>query len=219
MADLNDSKQERGRLVAQMRRLNDQALASGQDLTGSDADAYRRMEAELNKLNAAIKRVDRLNEHQREAGGIAVGGSVDDDAAVQRLIASDYKQLHKLGLRGRHIASVEAAKQRCGETYSGAFWAVQRAGRNQAPPSVYGALQIGTASEGGYLVPTEYDQQLVVKKKLYNEIRAVATVTTTAADVDIPVETDEGTAAWTAEEAAYTESDAVFSQVVLILQR
>ena len=220
--DLNDLKQERTKLIRDMRSINDKIVASGKDLSGAEFDQYQNMEKRLHTVNNHIKRGDELEHQQRleAASSQSIifdqdGGIVDSIPGAQDMLADDVKMLERLGLSTRHSGSVEMARQRCDQTYVSNFWAIQRMGKHHVGPDVHGALQVGTSSEGGHLVPTEYDRELVLKKKLFNEIRQVATVMTTAADINIPIEADEGSASWMAEEGTYVESDSSFGQVVL----
>ena len=81
--------------------------------------------------------------------------------------------------------------------------------RSKAPmPPVVNALQIGTDSEGGYLVPDEYERTLVEALEEENVFRQLAKVIqTSSGDRKIPVVATKGTASWIDEEGAYTESD------------
>lgn len=81
---------------------------------------------------------------------------------------------------------------------------------------VVNALEEGTDSEGGYLVPDEFERRLLQKLTEYDTVRSVATVIkTSSGERNIPVVATEGTASWVDEEGAYTESDDTFDQVVL----
>lgn len=78
------------------------------------------------------------------------------------------------------------------------------------------ALQEGVDTEGGYLVPDEFEQTLVQGLNESTVIRAYAHVITTSSGLHkIPVVASHGSAAWIDEEGAYTESDDVFGQVQL----
>ena len=78
------------------------------------------------------------------------------------------------------------------------------------------ALQEDTNSEGGYLVPQEFERRLVEKLSQLNVIRANAHVISAGAhEKAIPVVASEGSAAWIEEEGSYSESDDAFGQVVL----
>lgn len=83
-------------------------------------------------------------------------------------------------------------------------------------PEVRDALQEGVDSEGGYLVPDEYEHTLVQSLEEGNIIRNHANViTTSSGSHKIPVVASKGSAAWIDEEGQYTESDDVFGQVQL----
>ena len=75
-------------------------------------------------------------------------------------------------------------------------------------------LQIGTDSEGGYLVPDEYERTLIETLQEENIFRRLAhVISTESGDRKIPVVASKGTASWIDEEAAYPESDDSFGQV------
>jgi HK97 family phage major capsid protein len=81
-------------------------------------------------------------------------------------------------------------------------------------PEVVNALQIGTDSEGGYLVPDEFERTLVESLEEENIFRQLAKVIqTSSGDRKIPVVASKGTASWIDEEGAFTESDDAFGQV------
>ena len=81
---------------------------------------------------------------------------------------------------------------------------------------VLDALQIGTDSEGGYLVPDEFEKQLIQGLEEQNLFRTLASVVNTGSgDRKIPVVATKGTAAWIEEEAAFPESDDSFAQVTI----
>src|SRR5690606_21577866 len=74
--------------------------------------------------------------------------------------------------------------------------------------------KIGTDSEGGYLVPDEFERTLVEALEEENIFRRLAKVITTASgDRKIPVVASKGTASWIDEEGAIPESDDSFGQV------
>ena len=112
-------------------------------------------------------------------------------------------------------ASGGAGKEKTGrasEEYRTNFW---NAMRSKVPlPGVVNALEEGTDSEGGYLVPDEYERTLVEALEEENVFRQLANVIrTSSGDRKIPVVATKGTASWIDEEGAYTESDDSFGQV------
>ena len=77
------------------------------------------------------------------------------------------------------------------------------------------ALQEGTNSEGGYLVPEEFENRVIDKLTQLNVIRRYAHVIRTASPRKIPVEASAGVATWIAEEGQYQGTDPAFGQVTL----
>lgn len=109
----------------------------------------------------------------------------------------------------QRIAEPMKGKDRASDEYAKAFWARMR---GDASPAILDALQEGTDSEGGYLVPEEFNDTLIQALEENNVMRQLCRVITTTNDRLIPIVTAHGTAAWTAEEAAATESDETFGQ-------
>lgn len=160
-------------------------------LSAEDDAAYTRMEQEITDLGKEIARLERQEAFERELS----------------------QPLNK-PLTGRPVSGgVEKEKTgRASEEYKANFW---NAMRSKVPlPSVVNALEEGTDSEGGYLVPDEYERTLVEALEEENVFRQMAKVIrTSSGDRKIPVVATKGTASWIDEEGAYTESDDYFGQV------
>ena len=160
-------------------------------LSAEDDAAYTRMEQEITDLGKEIARMERQEAFERELS----------------------QPLNK-PLTGRPVSGgVEKEKTgRASEEYKANFW---NAMRSKVPlPSVVNALEEGTDSEGGYLVPDEYERTLVEALEEENVFRQMAKVIrTSSGDRKIPVVATKGTASWIDEEGAYTESDDSFGQV------
>ena len=160
-------------------------------LSAEDDAAYTRMEQEITDLGKEIARMERQEAFERELS----------------------QPLNK-PLTGRPVSGgVEKEKTgRASEEYKANFW---NAMRSKVPlPSVVNALEEGTDSEGGYLVPDEYERTLVEALEEENVFRQMAKVIrTSSGDRKIPVVATKGTASWIDEEGGYTESDDSFGQV------
>ena len=101
---------------------------------------------------------------------------------------------------------------RAAKVYNDSFWRFMRA--KSVSHDVLNALQVGTNTEGGYLVPDEYEKTLIDALADENIFRRLAHVIhTSSGDRKIPVVTSHGTAQWIDEEAAYPESDDAFGQI------
>lgn len=159
-------------------------------LSAEDDAAYTRMEQEITDLGKEISRMER-----REALDAQLNLPVNQP------------------LTGKPLNGRETAKTgRATDEYRQNFWDMMR---SKTPmPQVVNALQIGTDSEGGYLVPDEYERTLVEALEEENVFRQLAKVIrTSSGDRKIPVVATKGTASWIDEEGAYLESDDSFGQV------
>ena len=81
--------------------------------------------------------------------------------------------------------------------------------------NVSNILQEGTAADGGYLVPVEYDNRLIDVLTEENIMRKLATTITTAGEHRINVAGSKPAASWIDEGDALTFGDAKFSQILL----
>ena len=82
--------------------------------------------------------------------------------------------------------------------------------RGKAP--INNVLSTSPDTDGGYLVPIEFERQIVAGLEESNIIRTIAKTITTSAERKIPVAATHSTALWTAENAAVTESNPTFEQ-------
>ena len=159
-------------------------------LSAEDDAAYTRMEQEITDLGKEISRMERR------------------EALDAQLTLPVNQPLTGKPLNGRETAKTGRAT----DEYRQNFWNMMR---SKTPmPQVVNALQIGTDSEGGYLVPDEYERTLVEALEEENVFRQLAKVIrTSSGDRKIPVVATKGTASWIDEEGAYLESDDAFGQV------
>ena len=98
------------------------------------------------------------------------------------------------------------------DAYRDAFWNVTRS-RDGVPYEVRNALQVGVDSEGGYLVPDEFENTLVQSLGQKRIVREHAYVfQTNSGSHKIPVVTNKGTASWIDEEGGIPEGDDTFGQ-------
>lgn len=106
----------------------------------------------------------------------------------------------------------ETKTGRASDEYKRAFWDVMRI--KSAGYEILNALQVGTDSEGGYLVPDEFEAILVQALEEENIFRQLAKIiSTSSGDKKIPVVASKGTASWVEEEGPIPDSDDAFNQV------
>ena len=163
-------------------------------LSAEDDAAYTKMEQEITDLGKEIARLER-----QEAL----------DAELNRPVN---KPITGKPMNGKLEDDGEGKTGRASDEYKKNFW---NAMRSKSPvPNVTNALQIGTDTEGGYLVPDEFEHTLVEALEEENCFRGLATVIqTSSGDRKIPVVASKGEASWIDEEGAYPESDDSFGQV------
>ncbi len=159
-------------------------------MSAEDSAIYDRMEADVVNLGKEIERLERQMEIDNELG----------KAPSQPLPEKPQKPTSK---DKTGIATDE---------YRSAFWTAMR--NKSVDHTIYNALQVGTDSEGGYLVPDEYQRTLIDALQEQNIFRQLAhVITTSSGERKIPVVASHGTAAWIDEEGQYPESDDAFGQV------
>lgn len=76
-------------------------------------------------------------------------------------------------------------------------------------------LTEGTAADGGYLVPEEYDTRLIQKLQAENIFRKLGTTITTSGEHKINIATSDAAAAWIDEGDPLQFSDPHFGQIIL----
>ena len=159
-------------------------------LSAEDTAAYERMEQEVVDLGKEIERLER---------------QAAIDAELNRPTSEPIVNKPNNDPEG------DGKKGRASDKYRRTFW---NAMRRKSFYDVENALQVGTDSEGGYLVPDEFEHTLVEALEEENFFRSIATVIrTSSGDRKIPVVATKGTASWIDEEGAYPESDDSFGQV------
>lgn len=80
---------------------------------------------------------------------------------------------------------------------------------------IHNVMEEGTPSTGGYLVPIEFDRNLVRALERENVIRSLAKVITTAAPHRINIALTDVSADWVAESGTFTPSTPTFNQLSL----
>ena len=161
-------------------------------LSAEDTATYEKMENEVVALGKEIERLER-----------------------QAVIDLELSKATSNPITNAPSKVAEEKTGRASAEYKKAFWSAMRTRAGEGlDPTVRNALQIGTDSEGGYLVPDEFERTLVEALEDENIFRTLANViTTSSGDRKIPVVATKGTAAWIDEEGTIPESDDSFGQV------
>ena len=162
-------------------------------MNAEDAAQYDRMEAEITELTNQIERQQRAEQME-----------------------NTMKQPTRQPIKNK-VAGGEAVNEgpRATDAYNKAYWDYMRLGNAAMTPEIRNALQVGTDSEGGYLVPEEFERTLVEALDEGNIFRQFAHKIKTSGDRKIPMVLSRGTAQWIEEEAEYPEGDVEFGQAYL----
>jgi len=161
-------------------------------LSAEDTATYDKMEADVVNLGREIDRLER-----------------------QAAIDAELNKATSQPITNKPSASVTGDDKtgRASAEYKKAFWNNMR---QKNYYDVQNALKIGTDSEGGYLVPDEYERTLVEALEEENIFRSLATVIqTSSGERKIPIVASKGEASWIDEEGVYPESDDAFGQVTI----
>ena len=161
-------------------------------LSAEDDATYTKMEQEITDLGKEIARQER-----------------------QEALEAELNRPTATPLTGKPLGgNVDERTGRATDEYRSNFWNLMR---TKTPmPQVVDALRIGADTEGGYLVPDEYEHTLVEALMEENIFRSLAHIIRTASgERKIPVVSSKGTASWIEEGGAFPESDDTFGQVTI----
>ena len=153
-------------------------------LSAEDAASYDKMEADVVALGKEIERMER---------------QAAIDAELAKPTAEPIVNTPKV--------AVPEKTGRASNAYAEDFGRHLR-GRGL----VHNVLSEGTDADGGYLVPEEFERQIVTTLDEANVIRSLAKVITTSSERKIPVASSHSVAQWTPENGNYQESNPTFEQ-------
>ena len=156
-------------------------------LSAEDDATYATMEKDLNDLSNEIRRMER-----RDAIEAELNKPVNQPITAQ----PERREAEKPG--------------RASNAYKEDFG---RHLRGKAP--IHNVLSESSDQDGGYLVPEEFERDIVTGLDEANVIRSIAKVITTHNDRKIPIAVGHSVANWTDENDPYIESNPTFGQKVI----
>ena len=191
---LNEMLEKRKNLLNTMDGFLETHKNSNGALSVEDDATYSKMEKEFDELTASITRAQRRANMEME-----MNKPVNAPITAKPMVMTE----------------PEDSTGRASKGYKKNFWNAMR--RKQMTPEMVNALQIGTDSEGGYLVPDEYEKTLVEALEEENIFRKLAhVISTSSGDRKIPVVASKGSASWVDEEGTNPDSDAAFNQLSIV---
>lgn len=192
MSKVLEMRKTRGELWDKAKAFLNEHQNENGIMNAEDTAQYERMEQDIVDMGAAIEREERAEQMDRELNS-PVGSMLVD--------------------RPEHTPAADSKKGTASDSYKSAFWNQMRGHQSL---SVRNALEVGELSEGGYLVPDEYEHTLIEALEDVNKLRTLCTIIRTENGTRrIPFVASKGTATWMDEEEAYTESDDSFGQITL----
>ena len=154
-------------------------------LSAEDDATYSAMEQDLNDLSNEIRRMERKDAIEAE---------------LNKPVGTPIKETPEK-------PNADEKKGRASNAYREDF------GRHlRGKAAIHNVLSESPDADGGYLVPEEFERQIISGLDEANVIRSIAKVITTHHDRKIPVAVGHSAATWTAENAAFTESNPTFGQ-------
>ena len=191
MNKIHEMRKKRGEIWDKAKAFLTEHQDESGMLSAEDAAQYERMEQEVVDLGHAIEREERAEAMERELNAPATSA-----------------------LSSRPLPQPDLSTGRGSEAYRSAFWTAMR--NRGGHFAVQNALQIGTDSEGGFLVPDEYERTLVDALQEENKLRTLCKIIrTSSGDRKIPLVASHGTASWVEEEGTIPESDDAFGQITI----
>lgn len=157
-------------------------------LSKEDAATYDRMESEIKEVSNSIERYKRKNEMEKQFA----------QPTAQPILNNPQNNLEvKTGRASDEYrkAAVNVIRSKFKETYN--------------------IMQEGVAADGGYLVPTEWDNRLIDTLEEENIMRKLGTNIATSGEHEITIAATKPAAAWLSEGQAITFSNATFNQKTL----
>ena len=187
---INELRNKRAKLWEGTKAFLETHRRENGTLSAEDDATYAKMEQEISDLGREISRLER-----QEAMDAELNKPVNTPITTRPGAAKE-----------------ETKTGRASDAYRDAFWNATRS-RNGISYEVRNALQVGVDSEGGYLVPDEFEHTLVQSLGRKRIIREHAYVfQTNSGSHKIPVVTNKGTASWIDEEGGIPEGDDTFGQ-------
>ncbi len=153
-------------------------------LSAEDDAIYNRMDKEIDEYTKEIARLERIEAR---------------DAELAKAVSSPITE--------KPSGAVREKTGRASDAYKEDFACILR-----GKPALHNVLSTSPDVDGGYLVPEEFENQIVTGLEETNVIRSIAKVITTSAERKIPIAATHSIAQWTLENAAYTESNPTFDQ-------
>jgi len=209
---INQLKEQRAGLIDRMREVTLAAESDERDLTAEETQEFDRLEQDAGRLEQRAARIEKLtgfgSEPVREMSPESTPSEREEQPEERKAPATlqEYRE-QRGGIRAQDTDEYRQAFYHC----------LSEPDPRNIDHNEYRVLSKATAGAGLNLVPTEFARTLIDALREFGIMRQVSTVDTTDSGEAIQYAsvTAHGTAAWTAENAAYVASDETFGQATL----
>ena len=191
--DTKELRQKRAQLIKDARSFLDGIEKDGRKANAEDNNKFNAMMADADSIQKDYENEERL-------------------AQVEKDLNQSASQVQKPSPQGDEERSVRFNGT---PEYRSAFEKLIRRSKNFLNVEEFRALNIGTDTEGGYAIPTTTLAKIIVGLKNNNIMRGLGTILSVNSNEAIPIETDQGEAAYDGEAQATTEDDVALGQVNL----
>jgi HK97 family phage major capsid protein len=181
---IKDLHERAGKLINDMRVINDTAFGEKRAFTNEENAKYEAMEKDFDSVQREIKRIESLIQRDEFMKQTPPSAGLDLSAKNENEQVRAYKNAFFGYVRG---ASPDAILKR--------------------------DFNEGTAADGGYTVPTDFQARVIEELGKTTLMRQLASVMSTESLTLIPTEASIPTFAWIAEKGTYGETDAKFGQI------
>lgn len=183
---ITEMREKRAKLWNSMESFLDTRRNEMGVLTAEDDATYASMESDLDAMTNEIRRMERRDAHEAEM-----------NKPVNTPIIA------KPDMGGMKPQKTGRASDEYKEDFNMHL---------HGKPLVHNVLSTTPDADGGYLVPEDFERQILMELEEENVIRKLAKVIQTQHERKIPVAVGHSVAQWTLENAAYQESNPTFGQ-------
>lgn len=191
MSKLIDMQNKRADLAKQMRNLVD-SVDSAKGMTPEQETQWNAMDKDIQALDKGIRAIEAQLELENRLGDydpVRRPAPQNDSDGGRPHASAEYQRDFEQFVRSRDI-SADARGNLL---------------------RVSNALNTGTDTEGGFIVPEAWEATLIAALSATVLMRQIATVRSTSSTISLPIVDDKGAAGWVDELAAYPESDISFA--------
>ena len=186
--NLQAKRDAANKLLAEMRALNDKAIAEKSAFSSDENESFNAMERDFDALRDEIKALE--NEAQRNSKLEAMSGFMSEPAPESQLAPAPERKSDD-EMFARMLLTNDYAEQK----------------------ELRANLNITTDNQGGFVVPKTLQARVLEMLKAQNVMRQISAVMQTASTELIPVEASKANFTWMDEAAAFSETDLTFNQI------